>query len=746
MSARDGSPDLTRTGTERPPHRSGLIQRHRILQQLTAISHGAAVVTLLAPAGYGKTTVLSQWAARAPDSFAWVTVDQADNDPVHLVRHIVRALQRLEPVQDEALTSLASRNASLREVLVPALLTWLDEHAGDRVLVLDDVDRLRNPDSLGVIDTLAHQLPPGWHLALASRTRPQLPVAPLRRQRRYLELGAQDLSFTVDEARTVLAGAGVLVSDDGLQSLIRRVEAWPAGIYLVALSLRAGSSPASASEVTGGAGRLGAYFRDNVLRREDADSVDFLLRSAVLERMSGPLCDAVLQTTGSAARLTAMKNANLFVVPQDQRGQWYRYHELFAELLRAELRARDPGAERDLHRRAATWFSEHGMFQDAIEHALAGQDVATAARLTSMCTQRLSNDGRIATVRRWIEAMDAAGPAAYPPLAVSASWVWALEGEAAKAQHSLLTAENASFEGRPSDGSFSLESGIRIIRGAMARLGVAQMLVDGRRAVELEPPGSPWHPVATWVLGSAELLHGDRQRAAKAFERTAFLGRAQQKPAACLALAQLSLLAAEDGDWAGAAARADQARDLIRAGRLEDHLASMPFYVASATLATHEGNRESALLNLGHAVRLHSVRPTAVAFPWVAAQVAIAVGRLLLELGDVSEARMKAGQARLHVAQLATQGALREQLQHLAKEVTRHRRTAGLASAMALTQGELRVLRLLPTHLNLAEIGVQLDLSRSTVKNHVAAIYRKLQTTSRAETVRRGRELGLLTS
>lgn len=747
MSGRDGPFDMAESEPERQPPRPGLVHRDGVLRRLASASHPATLIVAVAPPGYGKTTVLSQWAAQDARGFAWVSVDHTDNDPVRLLQHIVMALQRVEPTDDQVLTSLVSLDASPRGVVVPRLLAWMAGHSSGRLLVLDDLHRLHNTISLAVVGALASQLPPRWHLAVASRTRPGLQLSELRLQQRYLvELGTDDLAFSVQEAGTVLAAAGVDLPNEEVESLVQRTEGWPAGIYLAALSLRNRRDRPAVAHITGDDAHLAGYFRDQVLEPQEAETVRFLLQTAVLERMSGPLCDAILGTTGSAARLEEIENSNLFVVPQDRRGEWYRYHRLFAEMLLSELRRQEPGRERVLHRRAAAWFAEHGLPEEAIDHALAGGDVATAARLTTMCATALAVDGRIATVRSWIEAIGDEGPRVYPPLAVMATWVWALEGEAEKAQQSLRTAEGASFSGTPADGSASLESGIRIIRGAMAPLGIDQMLLDARRAVELEPPGSRWHPFATWVLGSAELLHGDSDRAAKAFERTAYLGREGQKPAATLALAQLSLLAAERDDWSVAAAHAADAQELIRAGRLQDYPSSTLSYAASATVAAHREDRQSALLNIGNAVRLSSGAPRPVTLPWLTAQVALVLGRILLQLDDVAAARLKVSEARSHLARLKTQGTLPEQLQRLASDVARRGGSTGALSVMTLTQAELRVLHLLPTQLSLGEIGRELDVSRSTVKTHVAGIYRKLQATTRADAVRRARQLGLLSS
>ena len=739
--------DMLNAENSRPAERAGMVLREDVLRRLTETTPAAALVVIVAPAGYGKTTVLSQWAAADPALFAWVSLDDTDNDAVRLVQHIATSVHRGEPGDDQALLSLFVQGASAAGVLVPRLLTWLAGRPGDRVLVLDDLHRLHSPGSLGVIDALVTLLPPAWRLAVASRVRPDLHRGPLRRQRRYLELGPEDLSFNAQEIGEMLAKTGLHLPDATVASLLGRTEGWPAGIYLAALSIRNRGAQSGVARITGDDAQLADYFRDQVLAHEDAETVRFLLQTAVLERLSGPLCDAVLATTGSTARLEEIENANLFLVPQDRRGQWYRYHQLFAEMLLSELRHREPESEPVLHRRAAVWFAEQGLPQEAIDHALAGRDLVTAARLVTKYATPFTVAGRIATVRKWLEALGDEGPATYPPLAVMAAWVWVLEGEAVKAQESLRTAERASFANTPSDGSSSLESGICIIRGAMAPLGLSQMLRDGRRAVELEPPGSRWHPFASWVLGSAELLRGQHDRAVKEFQRAAYLGRDGQKPAASLAHAQLALLAAERLDWLEAADQASKAQRLIRAGRLQDFPSSMLCYAASARVAAHQPDRESAMINVNSAIRLSGGGRRPPALYWLTTQVDIVLGQVFLELNDVAAARLKVREARSALARLATQGTLRERLERLADEVARHGGPADegtTETVITLTHAELRVLELLPMHLTLAQIASELNVSRNTVKSHVAALYRKLQATTRDDAVQRARRLGLL--
>jgi LuxR family maltose regulon positive regulatory protein len=572
-----------------------------------------------------------------------------------------------------------------------------------------------------------------------------LKLGRLRSQGKCVEFGTEELGFTEEEASAVLAGAGAHLPRDAVAALVRRTEGWPAGVYLAALSVH-GTVDEAAAAAAGIAGTdkfIGDYFREEVLVRESAETVRFLLRTAVLDEMSGPLCDAVLGQTGSATWLVEIESRNLFVVPQDHDGQWYRYHWLFGEMLLAELRRREPGEELRIHRRAAVWYEEHGYPERAIKHALAGHDTPAAARLVTTYGQQFVNAGRIYTVRGWLEDLDGGALDEHPAFAVIAGWIWALTGDSARAQRCLLAAEQGPHDAAPLVGSVSLNSSIAMLRAALAPFGVERMLVDARRAFEVEPPGGPWYPLAGLLVGEALLLNGAPEAAAKAWERAAYFGRERQPSAASVALAQLSLLAAERGDWGAARDYAAEAWALIEAAGLPDYLASIVAYIARARVAAHNGDIAGARHHAGRALRLYA-SPSPAAFPWLATQTAILLGRILLDLDDHPAARLKVSEAGRHLNRLLTEGVLRDQHRRLAADLARHGGWPRVPSAMTLTAAELRVLDLLPTHLTLGEIADELHISRNTVKSQVAAVYRKLRAATRTEAVREGRNVGLI--
>jgi LuxR family maltose regulon positive regulatory protein len=320
---------------QRPVHRDGLIARTKLLDVLAATPDHTSLILLTAPAGYGKTTVLSQWAAENSREFAWVTVDKADGDPVRLASHVALALHRIEPLDPAVFRALAVGDGSRHLTALAYLLTSLRTWNRPGVLVLDDVHELGNL-AMNFIRALAAGLPAGFHLAVGSRL--TLGFGRLRSEHRLVEFGVEELAFTKEETRAVLAHAGVDCSDDTVGALVQRTEGWPAGVYLAALAIRAASDAVvAASGLSGDDPYIVDYFRDELLARESPETVRFLMRTAVLDQMSGALCDHVLGRSGYASRLADVARRNLFVVPLDRRGEWYRYHRLVAEMLLSEL-------------------------------------------------------------------------------------------------------------------------------------------------------------------------------------------------------------------------------------------------------------------------------------------------------------------------------------------------------------------------------------------------------------------------
>jgi LuxR family maltose regulon positive regulatory protein len=410
-------------------------------------------------------------------------------------------------------------------------------------------------------------------------------------------------------------------------------------------------------------------------------------------------------------------------------------------MLLTELRRRDPGAEAEAHRRAATWYETRGLPEEAVAHALAARDTPLSAELVARYGQRVFNGGRIQTVRGWLFRLAGGATPEHPSLAAIAGWIWALTGDVAHAQLCLQAAERGCATA--GGGAPVLRAAVLRLRAGLAPDGVQRMLRDAREAEALEAPGGDWYPMAAMLLGSALLFNDGPDAAIGALERAAHFAGDRQRAGASVALAQLGLLFAGRGDWVAAEACVADALARVEAGGLEDYLPAVVTHVAQARLALHHGDPGTARRWLGKALRLY-VDPSPRAFPWLAAQMALELGGILLELDDVTAARRKAADARQHLAVLTDAGTLARRYAALTRDLGQHRDRSTPSSAMTMTAAEMRVLRMLPTHLTLSEIADALFLSRNTVKSQVASIYAKLLVTKRGDAVRAARELNLL--
>ncbi len=727
--------------------RPDIVPRDRLLGAFTAAAQDAPLLLLVAPSGYGKTTAVRQWATRNRRPVAYVELTYADNDPHRLLEHISQALSRIRPAG--TVPTGEGPDAPFGEAL-PRLLAVATAAEPALVLVLDGMQALRGslgPDlAAAVLDSLA----PGSHVVAISREQPGLRLGVLRSQGRCAEFGQAELAFSRDEVRAVLSSTGLQPTERTVEELLSRTEGWPAGVYLTALAMCNRVRPAPAEDPVGGNQQfVFEYLRDEVLRHESVDTARFLLCTAPLTRLSGALCDSVLGSADAAVRLADAARRHLFIEPVDPDQTWYRHHPLFREMLLSELRRWRPWEEAVVHRQAATWYEEQGQPDDAIGHAFAARDPENAVRLATRHGPRYINTGQARVVRGWLERLDENVPAARPALAIVAGWAWAMTGDAGRAQEYLHAAERACEPGDPA-GDPPEAGGIHNVMGRVARLraalspfGIEQMLVDARTATGCDSPGDRFYPLSAMLLGSAALLNGDTTTARGVLERAAHFGRQEHRSMAAFALAQLSLLAADEEDWAVAGPCAAEALDLVADVALDGWPLATTIHLANARVAVHRKEHSQARQITGDALRQYFEAPP-VAFPWLAAQTAIALGQALLAVDEYAAAISRLAEARRRLAHLQTQGTLAERAERLARDIARYGDQPRDVAGSSLTPAELRVLRLLPTHLTLSDIADALYISRNTVKTQVAAVYGKLHSTTRGEAVRAARERGLL--
>ncbi|HEV2920589.1 MAG TPA: LuxR C-terminal-related transcriptional regulator, partial [Actinomycetota bacterium] len=526
-----------------------------------------------------------------------------------------------------------------------------------------------------------------------------------------------------------------------VNELVGRTEGWPVGLHLAALAVKAGGPRRHTwAGFTGNDRVMAEYLWAELLVRLPPRTVSFLTRTAVLDRMCGPLCDAVLGATGSADLLESLAGSNLLVVPLDPRRRWYRYHRLFGELLRAELERREPELVSGLHARAAVWCEANGLPETAIDHAQAAGDTDQVARLVWNLAMPAFEAGRVDTTRRWFgwfEDHDLIGR--YPPVAVLGAWLQALVGEPAAAERWADAAEQGPVTGTLPDGS-TIQSYRALLRALLCRDGLDRMHADTQAALSELGPGSQWRPTAQLLEGICYLLAGETDRADSVLIQAAEVAtEARALPAAAIALAERSLVAMQQHDWEQAATHAEQASAVVRAGQLDDYVASALVYAVMARVAVHRGEVRRAQEQLARATRLRPL--LTYALPYFAVQTLLQLTRAYLAMGDAAGARTVLRQARDVLQVRPDLGILSSQANQLRATLDIVRGRAGGVSS--LTKAELRLVPLLSTHLSFREISEQLTVSPHTVKTQAISVYRKLGVASRSKAVQRAQKLGL---
>jgi LuxR family transcriptional regulator, maltose regulon positive regulatory protein len=729
--------------------RPGIVARTDLVERLLAAPAGA-VVCLVAPPGYGKTTLLAQWAQRRGDRAGWVTVEPHDNDPAVLLTYLAEALDRITPLDPDIFPILASPATQVPAAVVPRLAAAMSTPTEPILLVVDHVELLDNRQCLDALAQLAAQLSGGSQLALASRTRPRLPLGRLRGQGRLMELGAAELAMDPREARALLEGTEVGLATAQAAELHRRTEGWPAGLYLAALALQGpGTAPDTPDAEVAFAGDdrfIVDYLNSELLSRLPSGQVSFLTRTAVLDRICGPLCDAVLDTTGSAEVLETLAGSNLLLVPLDRRREWYRYHQLFRDLLRAELERREPELIPELHRRAAAWCEANGLEETAIDHARAAGDGDQVARLVLQAMQPVWASGRVDTVLRWMQWFEREQlMERYPAVAVHGALIFALLGRATKAEQWAVAAERASADGRLPEGRLpdgsTMESYLAYLRAILCRDGVAEMRHDAQLAGEGLSPLSPYRATMLHTEALSFLLTGDPERADVVFTRAVEAAtEAGAPPLAAVVLAERGIIAAGRDDWAEAVALADRALAIIRGGAFDAYWTSALVYAWAARAALHRGDLEGARQ---HLTRAAGLRPLLThALPVVSVQALLELARAYIALGDPDGAHAVLRQAGDIFQQRPDLGVLPAQADELRARLATMS-TTGLG-ASSLTTAELRLLPFFTTHLTFREIADRLYLSANTVKSEAMSIYRKLGVSSRSEAVHQAQQIGLL--
>lgn len=718
-----GRPATARAGVPRPGITNALQDR-------------SGLVIVAAPAGYGKTTAVAQWDDIDGRPFAWARLDNLDNDPAHLLLHLATALNQSRPIDPAVLQYLQGAGRAESQ-LVSAFVQAL-ESCGPVVLVLDDVHAVTASAAVDTLRAVVDLAPNSTTLVLVGRQIPALDLARRRLQGYVVEIGIPELKLSGSEGAAAFAALGAGMDKATIARVLDKCEGWAAGVVMAALALRDG---APAEAVTGRHRLVADYLVEEVLSQLEPDTATFLTESAILERFCADELDALLGRNDSAAMLDAIiHSGNMFLVSLDAQGLWFRYHQLFGDLLRARLRDRDPERFRELAARAADRLADAGDIDGALAQALAAEDRAQAAALVGIDAVRLGFDGRAGVLARRLSLIDEQTFSDYPDAAIARAWLGVMTGDAELIQRSLLTA-SAADSGQPlADGTPTVEVAAALVGSLVGVGGVREVI---RHAETVCGAGdhlvNPWWGAATAMKGTALSMLGEPEQARATLESA--LPVLEDLPGfQAAALAHLAALDLGDGDVPAAAAHTNAARSIVDSRDLSDMVPMVVVYAVDALVRARRGDVAGAR----SAVR--------------------ATERLLERLGDLSA--RTALMAHVLVAGAAVEiddTALCDR--HLGEAERAHRREpeavgmgrwldrirdlstarAARGARPSLTTAELRLLPHLATHLSLQRIADELVIGRETVKSQAKSIYRKLGVSSRAAAVAEADKLGLLT-
>jgi LuxR family maltose regulon positive regulatory protein len=521
-----------------PAPRPKLVLRPRLIERLNEGLH-RKLTLISAPAGFGKTTLASAWSGASERPAAWLSLDEGDNDPARFLGYLVAALRTIEPnIGEGLLAALQSPQPPSAQSILTALLNQIATGPDPFALVLDDYHVIDSKPVDDALTFLIEHLPPQMHLVITTREDPQLPLARLRARGQLTELRIADLRFSAAEAAEFLNQVmGLKLSADDIAALETRTEGWIAGLQLAAISMQGHQDTAGfIKSFTGSHHFVMDYLAEEVLRQQPENVQLFLLRTAILDRLCGPLCDAVLPDTSPNGQETLeyLEHANLFIIPLDNERRWYRYHHLFADLLRQRLHqsvasSTDNAGVAELHVRASVWYEGNGLELEAFHHATAANDFERAERLIEGKGMPLHFRGAVAPVLNWLESLPTAVLDARPSLWTAFASTLLVTGQTNRAEQALEAAEAVLQNAEPNDKTRDLIGRVAAIRATVAAASQNQadtIIAQSRRALEyLAPDNLAFRTATAWKLGFAYQLQGNRTAASQAYHEVISIGQ-----------------------------------------------------------------------------------------------------------------------------------------------------------------------------------------------------------------------------
>jgi LuxR family transcriptional regulator, maltose regulon positive regulatory protein len=739
-------PIIVETKIARPPVRVEHVSRGDLLEVL---SQGVArkLTLLTAPPGFGKTSLLAEWASvEEGRAVAWVSLDDDDNDPARFFAYVVAALRTVEPeIAARALAAQETPGVGLVDVVLPLFLNEVADLERALVLVLDDYHLITNTEIHEGLVYLVERLPESVHVVVATREDPPLPLGRLRARGELAELRAGELRFSGEETTTFLNGVLELdLSGEDIERLQARTEGWPAALYLAALSLRGEADPSGVIDEFAGDDRyLVDYLTGELLARQPPELRSFLLHTSILKRLCGPLCDAVEDRAGSGEVLAELERSNLLLIPLDAKREWYRYHPLFADLLQHELARTEADLIPLLHDRASGWYREAGLIVEAANHATAAGDVDAAVELVGRYYSLFLGQGQLTTVTRWLDALPESIVAEDWLLCFAAALVTSHMGRRDEAERWLALAEQAPPLVRngqePAGPVAALRAWLRLLRG-----DIGGTIAAARRALAAAPAAEPgWSLGPRIVLGQALWWSGQSVEAKALLEEvTRTAEGAGLHAMTAFALGCRAAIELDEDDAAHAETLACEAIELMQEAKLDEDPLSAIVQILLGQVQIRRGELGEAAAAVERGIRLAE----RVGAWHITTYGLLALAEIRHNEHEPAAARRLLTRAREMLEPLPDPGVGLDRLERTEKTLRLRaaRRDTASASFWELSERELAVLRLLASRLSQREIAAELYVSFNTVKTHTRAIFRKLGVASRAEAVDRARELGLL--
>jgi len=731
-------PGILETKLLLPRQTHALVARPRLLDRLVADPQ-VPLVGVFGPAGFGKTTLLAQWASMDRRAVAWLTLDEREADPTALLSYVAAAIDRATGLPGSVLGSVGVADPADWQTALSQLGAALATTREPLLIVLDDVERVGPGEPCEAIVALSALLPPGSQVALSSRRSDVFPVPRLVTAGLMTLIERDDLVLDDREAEELFRLIGRPLAADQAHDLNHALEGWAAGLYLSAMNQRSITELMPTDDALVAHRMVGEYVRSEIVGSMSPERRDLVLRASAFDPFDAAMVGAILGIEGVDDVLRDVARTTPLLIELDVPGKWYRWHRLLRATLQAELAHREPDAPRALAELAAAWYERAGMLETAIDFAMQAGDAARVARSLPRLVESAWNEGRIETVLAWLDWFETQdGPGAFPRVAMLGSLVYGLVGRSARA---LRWADLARVD-QPSRIQDSDAGLAALVRASMCRAGVARMADDAEMAVSLLPADSTWSPTARILLGVAIAIEGRRRSAdVELAAATELASAADSSPThAAIGFVFRAALAMDRGDWTVAEALARQARTIALDGEVAEGAAGMAVDAMSARIAARRGALHQATADAVRAQRLRANAGHAV--PWLAIRARLDLAWALLALADPTAADTMLGEAEEVVGRDPALGVLVEEIEELRGHLERS--IEGPAGASMLTLAELRLLPILATHRSLPEIAAQLGRSSNTIKTQAKSIYRKLEATSRSEAVDRARALGLL--